>query len=449
MRTQMTTIFIALALGMASLVAVPAGAQEAPTVPETPNIVDPLEDANFVNDGTQAGLGKNHTGPADASTVADLVAVWFSNTADTVSIHFQTQAAPPASNGITYQLFATPGEGDAGSSEQGCLRALGNIPGSLPGGGTYQAEPFIRLVDRCNVGTSIFDDSVEGQFKIEEGPEGTGITTFTFPRAYSPLLSSGASLKAPQARSSSPTVGEHTNVGFASPSTDDTEIGTDYALVEGEATAKEPTKQTPPGKKKGAGKGKGKKRGHASKGKKAPKPGKPAAACSPFAPGEAGADKPIVVVSDTATEEKPVEQTVTLDASIADLTFGLTDAGRDAFNIQVDSAAKDAGLYAYIEFPARNDLDLNLLHPDGSYGARSRSWNTIQETTDQGPVTVSTQGHGGEGTDHSEKLVGIRTADCGGWTLSVENWLGFGGEFSVKLWLGEAKTDPQAPGEET
>lgn len=186
---------------------------------------------------------------------------------------------------------------------------------------------------------------------------------------------------------------------------------------------------------KGCKKGKGKKKGCK----------KPPVACATFVPGEAGTDKPLLTVTDAATEEAPVEQTINLDLSTADVAG---DPTSDAFNIQVDSAAADAGLYVLFEFPMRRDYDLNLLHPDGSYAARSRRFNTVSETTDQGPFPISANGHGGAGTDASEKLDGIRTADCGGWTLQAENWLGEGGEFTIKVWLGEAKVDPQAPGEE-
>lgn len=178
----------------------------------------------------------------------------------------------------------------------------------------------------------------------------------------------------------------------------------------------------------------------AKKKKKKPKP----AACAPFTPGEAGVEQPTVMLKDSATEAEPVAQTVTLDESVADLTFGRTEATYSYFNIQVDTANPDAGLWILLEFPTRRDYDLNLLHTDGSYAARARSFNTVLPA----PL-ISTPGHGGEGTDHSEKLLGIRTADCGGWTLSVENHLGEGGDFDVQLWLGEAMTDPQAPGEET
>ena len=187
----------------------------------------------------------------------------------------------------------------------------------------------------------------------------------------------------------------------------------------------------------------------AAKKKKKPKP----PVCATFVPGEQGVDKPLVTVTDAATEAAPIEQTVTLDMSIADIeqTGLVSPSSADFFNIQVDSAAADAGLYVLFEFPDRRDYDLNLLHTDGSYAARSRAWNTFIEINDmEAPVFggISASGHGGAPTSASEKLDGIRTADCGGWTLMAENWLGEGGEMTVKVWLGEAKVDPQAPGEE-
>jgi hypothetical protein len=62
---------------------------------------------------------------------------------------------------------------------------------------------------------------------------------------------------------------------------------------------------------------------------------------------------------------------------------------------------------------------------------------------------VSTTGHGGESTSGSEKLVGIKTSDCGGWTVRAANYLGEGGEFPIKLWLGEVENEPLPPGQET
>ena len=112
--------------------------------------------------------------------------------------------------------------------------------------------------------------------------------------------------------------------------------------------------------------------------------------------------------------------------------------------MQVDSANPEAGLYATLEFPARRDYDLWLRHPSGSEAASSHGFNPAIEA--KGPDTFdpsnTASNHGGESTSSSENLIGIKTADCGGWTIDVQNWLGEGGEFEVKLWLGEAKNDP-------
>ena len=174
------------------------------------------------------------------------------------------------------------------------------------------------------------------------------------------------------------------------------------------------------------------------------------AVCGAFAPGEVGADKPTLVVKSTATEAAPAIQKVTLEPHFFEGAHpDYTPASYDAFNVQVDSATKDAGLYALVEFPARRDVDMNLYHTDGSYAARSHGFQPvlgIHPTIDEEQGNLG--GHGGESTDHSEALVGIRTNDCGGWTLEVANYFGEGGEFEVKLWLGEAKNDPQAPGAE-
>lgn len=182
--------------------------------------------------------------------------------------------------------------------------------------------------------------------------------------------------------------------------------------------------------------------------KKKPKPPPPPAVCQAYAPGELGTGKPTVVVTDAATEAAPIEQKVTMGRSLAnyDLTgmapepFLLTS---DFFNVQVDTANPDAGLYAYIEFPERRDYDLDFLYPDASYAARSHDGNTTL-----GTGRGENGGHAGEATTKSEKIVGVRTADCAGYTVETSNWFGEGGEFTVTLWLGEIKHDPLAPGTE-
>jgi hypothetical protein len=184
---------------------------------------------------------------------------------------------------------------------------------------------------------------------------------------------------------------------------------------------------------------------------------KPAVAvCTPYQSGDLGKDSPNVTVTDTATESAPLEQSVTLDPSAADVTLGAPVPGPGAvsaqyFNVQVDSAQPAAGLYAKITFSPREDYDLEFLYPDNSYAARSHSFNTVAEANDQAlPVLgpISETGHGGQATDSSEELVGIATNDCAGYTVKVSNALGEGGAMKVQLWLGEIKNQPEAPGEE-
>ena len=171
------------------------------------------------------------------------------------------------------------------------------------------------------------------------------------------------------------------------------------------------------------------------------------APCSAFQPGEKGTDKPTLVVTDTATEAAPALQPVSLDAEV---TEGIVSHAEDVFNIQVDSKAKEAGLYILFEFQERRDYDLNVWHTDGSYAARSHGFQPIlglNETVDAEQGNLG--GHAGESTTSSEKIVGLRTSDCGGYTVSAENFLGEGGDFEVKVWLGEIQNDAQAPGAET
>jgi hypothetical protein len=177
------------------------------------------------------------------------------------------------------------------------------------------------------------------------------------------------------------------------------------------------------------------------------------AVCSTFTPGANGEGKPTLVVTDTATEEAPAVQAISL---APELTEGIPGAlggpppPSDVFNIQVDSAAKEAGLYILWEFQERRDYDLNVWHIDGSYAARSHGFQPILGIN---PAIDESQGnlggHAGESTTASEKIVGLRTSDCGGWTVSAENFLGEGGDFEIKVWLGAIENDPQAPGAET
>jgi hypothetical protein len=425
---RILTLLASLALVASGLHILPAAAaEETPEVPEVVNIEDPFGDANT--------LGGDQVTPADGGSLSDIGKVWFSNDAANLNVHFLTEGAPGATAvGLLFEVKA----GDAG-----CLVFEGFSKGT-----TYASDNLGRVTDNCNK-----IERAIGEFTFGAGPGTAGLATITVPRTYSPLFADGASITAPVAQTKIFVGGEQiTPSGYRGAGTrvDDTKAGTDYVVVgDSPATPAKPAKPAKPTTpvKKGCDKGSSKAKKNGCKKTPAPKN------CAPFTPGEAGKDKPTVTLTDAATEAKPVEQKIKLAASAADadLVGELPDQGplaaaHDAFNIQVDAAAADAGLYALIEFPSRRDYDLNLLHLDGSYAARAQTFNPVVGTPGS---MFSVPGHGGEGTDHSEKLVGIKTSDCGGWTLDVANYLGEGGEMTVKLWLGDVVTEPQAVGAET
>lgn len=250
---------VLLAAGLAAALSVPAGAQEAEptTIPETVQIEDPLNDANGLNDqGNRGDTGfqGDHAGPADAGSVSDILKVWFSNDAETVSVHFQTEVPAPASSSTLFQVYSNGG----GDYPLGCLRWAILVPGEYQGQTTtYQGAPKAKLIDRCNDGSNFWDNGIDGEILIETLADETGILTATFPRAYSPLLAEGLSIVKPFAETKS-AAGAEAASAFATPLTiDNTVEGSDYALTIEEA---EPTK---PPIKKGCSKGspKAKKKG--------------------------------------------------------------------------------------------------------------------------------------------------------------------------------------------
>lgn len=418
MKRRTWSIFLATGL-VASVfaAAAPVRAQDAPEVPEEPNIVDPR------GDGNGHSFASGSSGPVSIGA-ADYLAVWFTNDTDNLYVHFQTVFPGFSGGSIWYSIFVDPGVG-ADCME---FRAFTEHEAVTPRG-------QLLLTGDCG------DAVEEVEFVTVEGPEeegsATGLHTITVPRSLTDHLADGKTLAGPNALSRY-FAGTDDTGGVGAWIIDDTEVGTDYTLTaEEEKAKKKDTKKKAKGKK-GA---KAKKKKNGKKGGKKKK----AAQCSDFQPGELGAEAETITVTDAATEEEPLEQPVTLDASLADFVI-VQDPSRAYFNVQIDSKDPNVGLYALFEFPTRRDYDLELLHPDGSYAARSHDFNPLQNTPagDQG----SNEGHGGESTDATELLVGIATDDCGGWTVEAVNWLGEGGEFPIKLWLGPVENEPQPEGEE-
>jgi hypothetical protein len=410
--------------------ALPAKAQTV--VPAAPNIVDPAGDANYLNEGfVGAGQGGDHGTPADASSIGDILAVWFTHTAETISWHVQTEAPHPSS-GAAYWI-------EVNTNPAGGPRCLSwDMLMAAP---TYQGDSFARVRDDCAA-----TDSVFGEVVAEELADGTGVVTGTVPRSAHALLADGSTLTEPVAFMRHAT-GPIPSVGtFIQPTIDTTAVGTDYTISGGGPVAKPPAEEPPgksdppgKGKKKGCKKGKGKKKG-ACPGKKPPKP--PTAACPAYVPGEQGAEAETSVVTDTATAEAPVEVTITAPPGIPEVALGHV-----FHNIQVDTASPDSGLYVAYEFPVYEDHDIYLNYASGNEAAHTGGFNPA-------PVPVALgccdgTGTGGHSEQGAEFLDGVRTPDCGGYTLDMASFASEGGDMTLKLWLGEPTYDPAADGGES
>lgn len=437
--------------------------------------------------------------PADGSAGADIMKVWFSHTAAEVTAHFLLENPPPKAGGIQYVVYASPGEGSVTANTLGCIRFIAMVRGEQSGQATtWQGPNQAKLLDACNDGSAWFSNGVEGEVAIETLDDGTGIVSITGPRSYSPFLADGESLTAPQAQTKF-LFGESSLV-FAAPAIwDTTKIGTDYefstggpapseppVIMEPETPKEEPAKEDPPKKKckknnGNNGKKKCKKKqqqesssapilvvttaveslfvapatGQAStqgpvtkdgskkkckKGKKKckkPKPPTPVgtpppAACPAYTPGEDGVDALTTLVTEAATEEQPIE--VKLDTPTSDPVGG----AHTYHNIQVDSTTPETGLYVRWEFDLGQDYDLYLNNPDGSEAAHVGGFNPA-------PVEVfDGTGNGGHSEQDAEALDGIRSHDCQGYTIDIDSYLTEGGEYTLKLWLGEA-TYPAVP----
>lgn len=263
MRKRMFVLAIGMAVIASFAISPSVVAQEPPPtpIPETVQIEDPFGDANGLNDQGQSGTtghqGENVT-PADAGSISDFGKIWFSNTADTVSVHILTEAPPPAINGLRIDVYASPGEGSAAASTLGCARWVVHLRGETQGQPTtWQGDNEARFFDACNDGTNWFNNGVEAEFRVEETAEGNGLMTITAPMSASPFLAIGQSLTAPSAAARAG-YGVQGTVAGSVFYTDNTVVGTDYTIT---APAGDDDLKPGPGKGKGCDKGKGKKKG--------------------------------------------------------------------------------------------------------------------------------------------------------------------------------------------
>lgn len=194
-------------LGTCVLWAAAANVSAAPKV--TTVLEDPAEDANGLNDqGTGDGSNGDNVTPADASTVTDLLSLDVSNDAKNLYVTFETQTAPPATQGVGVRVRFNP-DGAAGSY---CIV----LEAFYPGAGNDLAAAVAQLRDTCAGGDPVPVEVL--------GP------MFVVPRKASKAFAKGAVLKAPQAQTFI-YAGSSPPAGAAVIHMDTTKVGKDYKLV--------------------------------------------------------------------------------------------------------------------------------------------------------------------------------------------------------------------------
>jgi len=157
--------------------------------------------------------------------------------------------------------------------------------------------------------------------------------------------------------------------------------------------------------------------------------------CPAYTPGEQGAGKPTSIVTDAATAEKPIEVAV-------EVGEGVPESPENApvyYNVQVDAAAAEAGLYVRLEFEDPEDMDMYLNHASGEEAAHVGGYNPAPVIPGQTDGT----GDGGHSEVGAEQLDGIRTADCGGYTVDIRPFQKTAGEKTLKFWRGQVQNDPK------
>lgn len=200
-------ISIAAVVGVAMSAVVSSPVATAAPKPKVV-IEDPVGDANFINDqGTGDGSFGDFVTPADVSSVTDLTAIGFSNDAKNLYISIETEAAPPATQGVGYRVRVNP-DGAGGSH---CLL----FEAFYGGAGNDLTLPKAHMRDVCEGG-----DAVELQVLG---------STLVVPRKAHKGLKKGATLKAPQAQGFI-YLGSYP-AGLAAPTTDTTKVGSNYKLV--------------------------------------------------------------------------------------------------------------------------------------------------------------------------------------------------------------------------
>ena len=223
---RLTTVLFVSCLVGATLVSGAASGHSrdsaAPrNVPKVVQIEDLAGDANFLNGQHYLPIEGDTTTPVDL-TVPDILRVWFTNDAKTISVHIQTEAPPPApESAYNFYVGVDPSGGDIFGGNR-CLYFDIIVEGP-----TWVGGPLGRFYSCHGQGGPVNKGSVT----TIEAADGTGITTMTLPRSADPAFADGEILESPRVWTYQWNGERNPTRSAALAVVDDTKPGKDYVIA--------------------------------------------------------------------------------------------------------------------------------------------------------------------------------------------------------------------------
>ena len=198
---------IAILMTLTLCFGVAASAMGAPK----PNIKDPQDDANGINDQGTGDGSFGDVGPAPVSSVGDLLEVTLTNDAKNVYAHVKTLVGPPATQGTGYRVRVNP-DGPGGAY---CLYFESFHPGATNDLTGFEGH----LRDLCT------GETIPATAEVSM----LGGIAIVVPRSAHEAFGKGKKLTAPQAASFVYS-GSSWPAGVMGPFLDTTKPGKDYAI---------------------------------------------------------------------------------------------------------------------------------------------------------------------------------------------------------------------------
>lgn len=179
--------------------------------------------------------------------------------------------------------------------------------------------------------------------------------------------------------------------------------------------------------------------------KKKKKPPVPAG-CPAFTPIEPNSDsgqtaevleQPVVTVTDAHTADTPLVFEYEHGAALWRVDQVPVQEDTVFFNLQIDSANPDAGLYVFQEWAPLPGSDMDLYIWDGATGEQAAN----SGSSNAAPMPIPPAGpvdHGqSTGAWGLESVSGFPVIDCSGYTVESRAFTTKGESMTLKVWLGE------------